>query len=209
MQIVLFLTLGLLVYPSQIVPVMGIGLIISVFLIAIARPLSVFLSLLPFKLEKKSKLFLSWVGLRGAVPIVFATYPLLAGAEKANIIFDVVFFVSLTSVMIQGTTLPKVAKWLQLTIPEKFKKRTKTDLELYDSIKSLLTEIVIPDGSPVAGKEVVHLGLPKTTLIAFILRDNSYITPNGSTIIKANDKLFVLSENKNALADVFECLKMT
>ena len=209
MQIVLFLTLGLLVYPSQIVPVMGIGLIISVFLIAIARPLSVFLSLLPFKLEKKSKLFLSWVGLRGAVPIVFATYPLLAGAEKANIIFDVVFFVSLTSVMIQGTTLPKVAKWLHLTIPEKFKKRTKTDLELYDSIKSLLTEIVIPDGSPVAGKEVVHLGLPKTTLIAFILRDNSYITPNGSTIIKANDKLFILSENKNALADVFECLKIT
>lgn len=208
MQIVLFLTLGLLVFPSQIIPVIGIGLLISLFLIVVARPLSVFLSLTPFKVNLRSKVFLSWVGLRGAVPIVFATYPLLAGAEQANMIFDIVFFVSLTSVLIQGTTLPKIASWLKLTLPEELKKRTKADMELSDSIKSLLTEIRIPENSPVVGKQIVHLGLPPTTLISFILRGKNYITPNGATIIEKDDKLFVLSENKNSLSEVFECLDM-
>ncbi len=208
MQIVLFLTLGLLVFPSQIVPVIGIGLVISTFLIFVARPLSVFVSLSPFKVNGRSRWFLSWVGLRGAVPIVFATYPLLAGAEKANMIFDIVFFVSITSVIIQGTTLPKVASLLKLTLPEELKKRTKADMELSDSIKSLLTEIHIPQNSPVAGKKIVQLGLPPTTLISFILRGKKYITPNGATIIEKEDKLFVLSENKDSLSDVFECLKM-
>jgi potassium/hydrogen antiporter len=208
MQIVLFLTLGLLVYPSQIVPVIGIGLLISAFLIIIARPLSVFISLLPFKIDLPSRWFYSWVGLRGAVPIVFATYPLLAGVEQAHMIFNIVFFISLTSILLQGTTLPVVAKWLKLTIPESLKKRTKTDIELSDSIKSLLTEIKIPENSPVAGKQIVQLGLPQTTLISFIVRNNKYITPNGSTTIEANDTLFVLSENKDSLSDVFQCLKM-
>lgn len=208
MQIVLFLTLGLLVFPSQIVPVIGIGLVISVFLIVIARPLSVFISLAPFKVNLRSRWFLSWVGLRGAVPIVFATYPLIAGAEQANMIFDIVFFVSLTSVLIQGTTLPKVADWLKLTLPEELKKRTKTDMELSDSIKSLLTEIRIPENSSVAGKQIVQLGLPQTTLISFILRGEKYITPSGSTILEPHDTLFVLSENKDSLAEVFECLLM-
>jgi cell volume regulation protein A len=208
MQIILFLTLGLLVFPSQIIPVFGIGLLISVFLIVVARPLSVFISLAPFKVDIRNRWFLSWVGLRGAVPIVFATYPLLAGAKQANMIFDIVFFVSITSVLIQGTTLSKVAGWLKLTLPESMKKRTKTDMELSDSIKSLLTEIQIPGNSPVVGKKIVQLGLPQTTLISFILRNNKYITPSGSTTIEANDTLFVLSENKNSLSEVFECLDM-
>lgn len=208
MQIVLFLTLGLLVFPSQVIMVTGIGILISLFLILIARPVSILLSLIPFKTEMRSQLFFSWVGLRGAVPIVFATYPLLAGAEKADLIFDIVFFVSITSVLIQGTTLPRVAKWLKLTIPEELKKRTKTDMELTESIKSLLTHVEIPKNSPVEGKQIVQLGLPRTTLIAFILRDNQYITPNGSTVIKAGDKLHILAENKDALSKVFHCLQI-
>lgn len=112
MQIVLFLTLGLLVFPSHILPVVGIGLLVSVFLIIIARPLSVFLSLLPFRMPIRSRFYISWVGLRGAVPIVFATYPLLAGIDKADMIFNIVFFVSVSSVLLQGTTLGIVAKWL-------------------------------------------------------------------------------------------------
>lgn len=206
MQIVLFLTLGLLVFPSQIIPVIGIGLIISAFLIIIARPMSVFISLLPFKVQSRSKWFISWVGLRGAVPIVFATYPLLAGAEKANMIFNIVFFISLTSVLIQGTTIPVIAKWLHLTLPEKLKHRTQSDLELYDYLKGSLTEIIIPDNCSIIGKEIVELGLPKTSIISFIKRGNKYITPNGSTIIAGSDKLFVLSENSYSLARVFECL---
>jgi potassium/hydrogen antiporter len=208
MQIILFLTLGLLVFPSEIIPVIGIGLIISLFIILISRPVSVFISLAPFKIQNRTKLFLSWVGLRGAVPIVFATYPLLAGAEKAHMIFNIVFFVSITSVIVQGTSLPVIAKWLKLTLPEELKKRTRTDMVLTEGIKSLLTELVIPDNGVVAGKQIVQLGLPKTTLISFILRGNNYIIPDGSTILQKNDKLFILSENKDALNSVFECLKI-
>lgn len=206
MQIVLFLTLGLLVFPKQIIPIIDIGLIISVFLILVARPLSVFISLLPFKIHNRTRWFISWVGLRGAVPIVFATYPLIGGAGKANMIFNIVFFISITSVLIQGTTLPLVAKWLHLTLPGKFKQRTQSDMELFDSVKSKLTEITIPGNCPAAGLPIVQIGLPKTSIISFILRDNKFITPNGSTIIEGNDKLFVLSENTGSLARVFDCL---
>jgi len=208
MQIVLFLTLGLLVFPSQVIPVMGVGLIISIFLILIARPLSVFLTLFPFKVQSRSRWFISWVGLRGAVPIVFATYPLLAGAEKAHMIFNIVFFISLTSVLIQGTTLPVVAKWLHLTLPLKAKQRTQSDLELSDSLKSVLTEVRIPSTCSAIGKQIVQLGLPKTSIISFIQRDGNYITPSGSTVIEASDKLFVLSENRESLQKVFDCLEM-
>lgn len=209
MQIILFLTLGLLVFPSRIFPIIGIGLIISLFLILLARPLSVFLSLGFSKIQNRSKHFISWVGLRGAVPIVFATYPLLAGADKAQVIFDIVFFISVTSVVIQGTTLPFVARKLHLTIPEKAKQRTLADMELESSIKSNLTEIILPDNCTATGKQIVELGLPKTTEIAIIQRGNKYITPNGATILEKNDRLYVLSENKESLIKFFNCLNIT
>lgn len=207
MQIVLFLTLGLLVYPSQIVSVMGIGIVISAFLILAARPLSVFLCLLPFKVQNRSRWLISWVGLRGAVPIVFATYPLLAGADKANMIFNIVFFISITSVLIQGTSLPKVAKWLHLTVPEKVKQRNLTDIEISDSVKSFFTEILIPGDCNLTGKPIVELGLPKTALISVIERDGKYITPNGSTVLKVNDKLYIISESKTDIEKILACIK--
>lgn len=206
MQIILFLTLGLLVFPKQIIPVIGIGLLISVFLIIVARPLSVFISLMPFKIQQRSRLFISWVGLRGAVPIVFATYPLIEGADKANMIFNIVFFISITSVLIQGTTLPLVAKWLHLTLPEKLKQRTQTDIVLTDGIMSNLTEVVIPENCSIIGKQLVQLGLPKTTLISFIQRNEKYLTPNGATTIMSKDKLYILSEDKLSLEKAFDCL---
>lgn len=209
MQIVLFLTLGLLVFPSHIVPVIGIGLIISAFLIVVARPMSVFISLLFFKVQNRSRLLISWVGLRGAVPIVFATYPLLAGAEKADMIFNIVFFISLTSVLLQGTTLPIVAKWLHLTLPEKAKQRTTTDIELTDSVKSLLTEIIIPSDCKVIGKPLFELGLPKTALISYIERKGKYITPNGATTLEGNDKLVIISESNADIDKFYSCLDTT
>lgn len=208
MQIILFLTLGLLVFPSHVFPVIWIGLAISAFLILIARPLSVFLCLTPFKVQSRNKWFISWIGLRGAVPIVFATYPMLAGAEKAGMIFNVVFFISLTSVLVQGTTLPMVAKWLGLTLPEQLKKMTPADLGFSESTKSILKEIVIPENCSATGKKIVQLKLPLTVHISIIFRDNEYIIPNGATEIMANDKLFILSENKDSLHEVFECLGM-
>jgi cell volume regulation protein A len=149
---------------------------------------------------------ISWVGLRGAVPIVFATYPLLAGAEKAQMIFNIVFFVSLTSVVIQGTTLPVVARLLHLVLPEKAKQRTPVDLELAESIKSVLTEISIPSESKVIGKPLVEIGIPKTSLISILQRGGKFITPSGATVIEPHDRLFVISEDKEALRKVLETL---
>ncbi|NUQ82177.1 MAG: potassium/proton antiporter [Bacteroidetes bacterium] len=206
MQIILFLTLGLLVFPKQIIPVIGIGLLLSVFLILVARPLSVFLSLAPFNLQLRSRLLVSWVGLRGAVPIVFATYPMIAGADKASMIFNIVFFISITSVLIQGTTLPMVARWLRLTLPVKLKQRTQTDLVMNEGVMNTLTEISLPEGCLAVGKQVVQLGLPKTTTISIIQRNNHYLTPGGNTVLQPHDKLFILAENEESLLNVFDCL---
>lgn len=112
MQVAMFLTMGLLVFPSHLVPVLGAGLLIAVSLILVARPISVFLSLAFSQFSLREKTFISWVGLRGAVPIVLAIYPLLAGVNHADMMFNTVFFVVLTSVSFQGTMLPFVAKWL-------------------------------------------------------------------------------------------------
>src|SRR5438046_4408534 len=101
----------------------------------VARPIGVFAALIFFKSNFRSKMFLSWVGLRGSVPIVFATYPLLAGIAKADLIFNLVFFISMTSVLLQGTTLSYVAKLLHVTVPAKAKRRIGLDFESTDSIK--------------------------------------------------------------------------
>lgn len=199
MQIILFLTLGLLVFPSQVLPVAGIGLVISVFLILIARPLSVYLSLLPFRIKFRKKLYISWVGLRGAVPIVFATYPLIAGIEKSEMIFNIVFFVSVTSVLIQGTTLSTVAKWLRVTIPEKAKVRTSVETLLFENDKTVMDEILIPENGCAVGRRIVELHFPKSTIVTMIHRENKFIIPDGSTIIEANDILLVLSDNNKSI----------
>ena len=206
MQIVLFLILGLLVFPSQIVPIISIGVIISLFLIIAARPISVFLSLVFFKMKFERRLYISWVGLRGAVPIVFATYPLLAGIEKANMIFNIVFFISVTSVLIQGTSLPIVAKWLNLALPIKERPESKIDKFLDDIPKTAMKEIKISLNSKAVNKPIVELGFPPNTLIAIIKRNEEYITPNGSTIIEAFDVLVVLSENQEGFDKVEEVL---
>lgn len=207
MQIVLFLTLGLLVFPSQIIPVIGTGLLISVFLILVARPLGVFVCLAFFTMKNRKRWFISWVGLRGAVPIVFATYPLLAGIEKANMIFNIVFFISLTSVLIQGTTLSVIAKWLHVLLPEKVKRKTLLDLELTDHIKSEMVEIILPEDSPVVGKKIVELAFPKTAIIAMIRRKDKYLTPNGATELEPLDNLIILTEGKESLENVYRSLE--
>jgi cell volume regulation protein A len=206
MQIVLFLTLGLLVYPSQIVPVFGIGMLISLFLILVARPISVYLSLLPFKASLRKKMYLSWVGLRGAVPIVFATYPLLAGIDKADMIFNIVFFISVTSVLIQGTTLSVVAKWLHVALPEKVKPMAPTEIFLSEKPKTAMVEISLTQQTPAVGKKIVDLAFPKNAVIAMIKRNDKFMTPNGATILEANDTLFVLSDNQEIINSVNKCL---
>ena len=207
MQIVLFLTLGLLVFPSQVFPLMGIGLLISLFLIIVARPVSVFLSLIFFKMKLRRRFYISWIGLRGAVPIVFATYPLLAGIEKANMIFNIVFCRSVTSVLIQGTTLPIVAKWLKVALPAKAKPITDIDKLMGNMPKTAMKEIQISPNCYAVGKQIVDLDFPENAIIAMVKRDDKYITPNGSTLIKANDTWVVLSDSQQGIDKVNVCLE--
>jgi cell volume regulation protein A len=199
MQIFLFLTLGLLVFPSRIFPLIGIGLLISAFLIFIARPVGVFVSLSFFKSNIRSKLFVSWVGLRGGVPIVFATYPLIAGIPRAELIFNLVFFISITSVLLQGTTLSYVAKILHVAVPAKAKRRVGLDFEITDNIKSEMQEILLSENSKAVGKKIVELQIPATVNILAIKRSTVYIAPIGSTKVQANDVLYVLAEDKRSL----------
>ncbi len=208
MQIVLFLTLGLLVFPSEILPVLGLGIMTSLFLILVARPISVFISLLPFKMKFRRRAYISWVGLRGAVPIVFATYPLIAGIEKANMIFNIVFFVSVTSIIIQGTSLSWIAKLLHVSLPEKAKPKKPLDIFLSEDAKAALEEILIPADSSIVGKKIVELNFPTMAIIAMVKRGDTFITPSGSTLLQANDLLMVLSDTKEGINKVYHCLNL-
>ncbi|MDR3189453.1 MAG: potassium/proton antiporter [Prevotellaceae bacterium] len=211
MQIAIFIVLGLLVYPSHIVPVIGVGLVISAFLMVVARPLSVFLSLLPLKIPFNRQLFVSWVGLKGAVPIVFATYPLVAGLDKADTIFNVVFLISATSVLIQGTTLSRAAKLFGVSQPFKQQRQISIDIDLTDreDVKSKFVQVTLPSTSKVLGIPLVELGLPPKVAISLIIRGNKYITPYGATTLEAHDRLLIVSEDSVGMAKALEKLEVS
>jgi cell volume regulation protein A len=209
MQIVMFLTLGLLVFPSEIVPILGEGILISLFLIVVARPLAIFIMLArATDLNFRKKLFISWVGLRGAAPIVFATYPLIAGVEYAQTIFNLVFFISVSSVVLQGSTLSLMAKWLHVGVPEKVKRKFPLDLELNENSKSELLELDVAENCSAVGKKIVQLKLPKSSLIVLIHRDNKYVTPGGETEILGGDHLLILTDNKESREQVYKSFEV-
>lgn len=207
-QIVMFLTLGLLVNPHELLPVAPIGLTVGIFMIIVARPVSVFLSLLPFKnFTFKGKLYISWVGLRGAVPIIFATYPLIAGVQHAHLIFNVVFFITILSLLIQGTTVTLAAKWLdQIDEPEK---KDVFGIELPEDIKSAMSEIEITPAVLSHGNKLMQLTLPDHTLAVMVKRDGLYFIPKGNTELKENDKLLMISDNDEALLQAYDSLGIT
>lgn len=196
MQIALFVTLGLLVFPSQVKPIILPGLLISAILIVLARPIAVFISLIPFRYSIREKAFISWVGLRGAVPIVLATFPLVARLPSANQVFNLVFFIVVTSVVLQGTLIPQVARWLKVDKPISDKKAIPLELVADKGVKGSLREITIVENSPSIDKAIYELKLPLEYLIMLISRDGEYIQPNGSTVLKAGDILISLSEDE-------------
>ena len=204
-QIVMFITLGLLVNPHELLPVAGIGLTVGIFMIIFARPITVFLCLLPFRnFTTKAKLYISWVGLRGAVPIIFATYPLIAGIENANLIFNVVFFITILSLLVQGTTVTHVARWLHLTdAPER---KDEFGIELPEEIKSAMSEIEITKEVLRHGNKLMQLKLPDHTLAVMVKRDGKYFIPKGNTELHENDKLLMISDNDEALLQSYESL---
>lgn len=204
MQICMFLVLGLLVFPSEIVEISLKGLIIALVLILIGRPVSVFLSTMFTGLKTRAKLMVSWVGLRGAVPIILATFPLVYGLEQAELFFSIVFFVVVTSVLIQGTTIPIIAKWLHVDTPLKEKTRYPIELEPSVDTKAALKEVEIEKGDFSVGKQILELGLPEKVLITLINREGKFLVPRGTTVIQNNDKLLILSDKK----DVSEIRKL-
>lgn len=204
-QIVMFLTLGLLVNPHELLPVASIGLAVGLFMIIIARPASVFLCLLPFKnFDLKGKLYISWVGLRGAVPIIFATYPLIAGVEHAGLIFNIVFFITILSLLIQGTTVTYAAKLLdQIDEPAK---KDEFGIELPEDIKSAMSEIDVTREVLSHGTRLMQLTLPDHTLAVMVKRKGRYFIPKGNTELKENDKLLMISDNDEALLQAYQAL---
>ncbi len=210
-QLLMFLTLGLLVNPHELVPILIPGLIISVVMIFISRPISVLLCLLPFrKMDFRSKIYVSWCGLRGAVPIIFAILPLAEEIPEARVIFNIVFLCTLVSLLIQGTSLPQMAKWLKLDDTSKqLKKVEDFDVDFSDEIKSVTTEITITDQILENGNHLMDLGLPDKTLVVMVKREKKFFVPTGKTVLHAGDKLLIITDDRAALMETYESLNIT
>lgn len=208
-QLLMFLTLGLLINPSELIPIIVPGLIISILMIFITRPLSVFLCLSPFRnMGFKDKIFVSWVGLRGAVPIVFAIMVLAADIPNARLIFNIVFFCTLVSLIVQGTSLAGVAKWLGLESPsgEEAKELQNFDVEFSDEIKSVTSEIKLTENSLLNGNHLMDLALPEKTIVVMVKRDGKYFVPNSETSLYPDDMLLVITDDYSALRETYQRL---
>ena len=205
-QLIMFLMLGLLVVPHELLGVALPSLIISLLMIFVARPVSVFLSLLPFRaMPRTDKLFVSWVGLRGAVPIIFAIMALAENVPHARLIFNIVFFCTLISLVVQGTTLPKVAVWLGLSAKPKMLRRPKSfDVEFSDDVKSITTEINIKPEVLEHGHRLMDMPLPDKTLVVLVRRGDKFFVPTGKTELQVNDKLLVITDDMEAMAQTFK-----
>ena len=195
-QIIMFLTLGLLVNPHEMLDIVVIGLLIGLFMIVVARPVSVFACLLPFRnLSGRARLFVSWVGLRGAVPIIFATYPVLAHVEGSHLLFNIVFFITLLSLIVQGMTIAKVARLLHLDLPQE-KEGNEFGVELPEEIDTRLQDLTLTPDMLASGNRLADMNIPKGTLVMLIKRGNEFLIPNGQMELHPGDKLLVMLENK-------------
>ncbi|MDR1873795.1 MAG: potassium/proton antiporter [Synergistaceae bacterium] len=208
MQISMFLVLGLLVNPRELLSwsILGPGLVISFCLMFIVRPLAVVLTMFKSGLSLREQLFIGWTGLRGAVPIILATYPLLANYSHAARIFDLIFFVVITSVLLQGKTLTTVAKWLGVHAP--FRAVPRYPLEFTRTPNSGVDETrevdLLPDSRAV-GRRVHELDIPEGVTILLIHRGDGFLIPKGRTGLEAGDTLLIFGD-KNRLQDV--CLSL-
>lgn len=195
MQITMFITLGLLVFPSELVPIAWTGLALALVLIFVARPLSVFATLWFSQLSKAEVALVSWVGLRGAVPIILTTYPLVMNVPGAGAIFNVVFFIVVLSVLLQGPTIPTVARLLGVDEPHRTRLRYPIEFEQTAEMDSDLVEIVVPKGSPVVDRKILELGLPDQALVVLLSREGQFLVPRGATTVLEGDRLLLLADD--------------
>jgi potassium/hydrogen antiporter len=202
MQISMFVLLGLLVFPSQLVDVALPALAVAAVLMFVARPLAVLVTLLPFRLPMRQVGFVSWVGLRGATPIILATFPVAAAVPDAERLFNVVFFVVLTSVLVQGTTIPWVARRLG-TAEEPG--RAAYQPVTFDTLVAAengpeLRQVEVDAAAPAVGRALVELALPQGLLIVLVRREQLSFVPQGSTVIAAGDELVIAAEEAHETA---------
>lgn len=191
-QIIMFIVLGLLSFPSRLLDVAWQGLLIGSVLILIARPIAVVISLLPFRYRRSELAFISWVGLKGAVPITLATFPLLLGAPKASLIFDIVFFVVVLSAVVQGWSLPLAARWLGLEVPPEPRPPVTLEISSLKHVDGDIVDYTVRADSIAAGKLVRDLALPGGVVIAIIVRDAKIIPPQGNTPIHVGDHVILV-----------------
>ena len=191
MQIVMFLTLGLFVNSNELLEprVLILGGLVGAFMILVARPLTVFACLLPFrKFTTKARLYVSWVGLRGAVPILFAIYPLMAHVENAGLLFNVVFLGTIISLLVQGTTVSGMANLLGLAYEER---ESAFSVDMHQDMKSALTEVEVNETMLESGHTLKDITLPENTLVMMVCRDGEYFVPQGKTELKLDRKSVV------------------
>lgn len=198
-QIGLFIMLGLLVFPSRLLNIAPQAIVVSFFLIFVGRPLSVFLSTLGSKLSFKGKIFVSWGGLKGATPIVFASLVATEVGSEANLIFDIVFFTVLVSAILQGTTLRFFAKKFNLFYEAVVDPDFPVDLEVINKTKNGIKELHLTKTDFAVNHRIVDLNLPSGTLALFIKRAGSFIIPKGSTVFEPDDKVLIVTPDKDQI----------
>jgi potassium/hydrogen antiporter len=196
-QIAMFLILGLLVYPSRLQPVAGLGLALALLLAVVVRPLAVAICLAPFRFPRNETLFIGWVGLRGAVPIVLALYPVLAGARQGGVIFNLVFFIAVVSAIVPGGTVAWAARKLGLEAPESPAPRAVLAIESRLPLKGELHSFYIDEALVVAGVPLKELDFPDGASVALIVRGDRLIAPKGTTVLEPGDHVYVIANEED------------
>ena len=198
-QIIMFLMLGLLVNLNEALQpkMLLLGIAAGSFLMLIARPIATFACLIPFRsLSRKARTYISWVGLRGAVPIIFATYPWVAKIDGSEVLFNVVFIMTILSLVVQGTTVSSMAELLGLAYTEK---ESMFENALQDKVKSAFTEISVTEQMLSVGNTLNKVALPDNTLVVMVCRDGDYFVPKGNAELQMGDKLLILSDRNDEL----------
>ena len=195
LQIAMFLILGLQVFPSQLLTVAKVGLLLSLFLIVVARPLSVLAALLPFRFSIRDQMFISWAGLRGAAPIILATIAVTSNVPHSQTLFNTVFFVAVLSVVAQGTTIDRVAKWLRVLDPNPSPSRSSLRFDPMASPNRQLVEFEVAPNSDAENKRIVDLRLPAGVLVLLVARDGEDVVPNGGTVLRRGDVIQLLADS--------------